>query len=439
MMNNRESAISIFLAGIRGVMPDRIIGDLVSLRGDTLKVGYQEYNLRKPGNLWIIGAGKASAAMAHYMESIIGDRVNGGHVITKYGCYCKLKKIKVTEAGHPVPDENSFNATSDIIRIADEAGENDLVICLWSGGGSALLADYPETSSVEEIKSLNEILVNSGADIREMNSVRKHFSRVKGGQLARHIYPAGFINIILSDVIGDHFDVIASGPSVPDNSTFADALAVIKKYNLAGQVPSGLLLYLNQGTNGMRPETPKADDPVFAKSISLLAGSNKSALQAARAEAEKMGFPVYIITDKLNGDTNDACSFVINTINDYRSNTSLTKPLCLLFGGETTVKVAGDGSGGRNQHLALASALRLQNIPGVTLLSAGTDGNDGNTDMAGSVVDSETLHDALSMNIDPEKYFNNFDSYNFFRNAGGHVFTGPTLTNVMDIVIVIIE
>ncbi len=435
----RKSAELILLAGIKGVMPDRIIGDLVSVKGGALKIGYHEFDLKQFENIRIIGAGKASAAMAHYVESILGDRISGGHIITKYGCYCKLLKISVTEAGHPVPDENSFRATGEILKIADEAGDKDLVICIWSGGGSSLLADYPETSTAEEIQILNDLLVRSGADIGEMNSVRKHLSKVKGGQLARHIYPARSINIILSDVIGDPFDVIASGPAVPDNSTFADALAVLDKYNLTGQVPSGLVQYLSQGINGMRPETPKTGDAVFTRVTSVLAGNNRSALHAAQTEAEKRGFSSFIITDRLMGETVSACSFLIDTINNYRNDISHKKPLCLLFGGETTVKVAGGGTGGRNQHLALSAAISIRDIPGITLLSAGTDGNDGNTEMAGAVVDSETVHDALSMNIAPERYLNNFDSYNFFRNAGGHVFTGPTLTNVMDMTVVIIE
>ncbi len=313
------------------------------------------------------------------------------------------------------------------------------MICLWSGGGSSLLADCPETSSPEGIQVLNNLLVKSGADIKEMNSVRKHLSKVKGGQLARHISPARSISLILSDVIGDPFDVVSSGPTVPDNSTFADALNVLEKYNLLDQVPQGLSEYLREGTGGMRPETPKTGDPAFTDSVSILAGNNKQALVAAKAEAEKQGLSTFIITSELMGDTGQACSFIIDSIHNYRNNSSLRKPLCLIFGGETTVRVSGTGRGGRNQHLALEATLRLKDIGGITFLSAGTDGNDGNTEMAGAVVDSETFHYAQSMNADPEKYLGEFDSYLFFKNTGGHVFTGPTLTNVMDIAIAIIE
>lgn len=438
-MNNREIAEHIFLAGIKGVLPGKLINDLISLRGSLLKIGYVSYDLAKTGSIYVMGAGKASAAMAHYLESVLGNRIAQGYIVTKYGYSCKLKYIKVAEAGHPIPDSNSYSAAEEILQIADKAGENDLVICLWSGGGSSLLADYPESSSPEEIALLNEKLVKCGADIREMNAVRKHLSKVKGGQLAKHIWPASSVSIILSDVIGDPPDIIASGPTVPDNSTFSDALGVIEKYQLVTGIPQILLNYLNEGMQLRRPETPKRGDAVFSKSVTFLAGSNKTALQAAKDEADKLGFTTFVITDSLTGDTENACSLIINEINNYKNNSSLQKPICLLFGGETTVRVTGNGVGGRNQHLALYTALRLQEIPGITFLSAGTDGNDGDTDAAGAVVDSDTIHEALAIDIEPEMYLSNFDSYHFFKSFGGHIRTGPTMTNVMDLIVVLIN
>lgn len=437
-MNKRETARHIFLEAVRGVLPGRITSELVTLRGNLLKIGYLNYDLERTGDIWIIGAGKASAAMAHYVENILGERISGGHIITKYGHLCMLRKVKVTEAGHPVPDENSFSATRDIIRIADNAAENDLVICLWSGGGSSLLADYPENSSPEDIGYLNGMLVKSGADIREINTVRKHLSGVKGGFLARHIHPASYVNILLSDVPGDHADIIASGPAVPDSSTFSDALNVLEKYQMKSHISEALLNYLYEGLNGNRPETPKPGDPVFAGSASILAGNNRTALLAAAKEAGKLGYTTFIVNDNLTGDTEDVCNQVIESINKYMNDNTLTRPICLLSGGETTVTVTGDKPGGRNQHLALLLARRLAGIPGVTFLSAGTDGNDGNTDMAGAVVDSGTLADADAM-IMAETYLKEFDAYSFFRSAGGHIHTGPTLTNVMDIVVVLIS
>ncbi len=439
MNSHSRTAERIFLAGVRGVLPSRLIGDLFSVKGSRLKIGYQDYNMDKFRNIYVIGAGKASASMGHYVESVLGRRITGGHIITKYGSYCKLKNIEVTEAGHPVPDQNSFRATEEVLRIADKASADDLVICLFSGGGSSLLADYPENSSPEEMFRLNELLVNCGADINKINIVRKHLSKVKGGHMAKRIRPASFVTILLSDVPGDRADSIASGPTVPDNSTFADAIKVIEDYHLRDRIPHGLLNYLNEGIHGIREETPKSGDPVFDGSRIFFAGTNKIALQASKAEAEKLGFQTFILTDQLFGDPEGACGWFREMIYKYKNDNSLQKPVCLLFGGELTIRVTGKGAGGRNQHLALTAAMRLSGIPGIIFLSAGTDGNDGNTDMAGAVIDTDTMHDALSRNIDPEKYLRNFDSYNFFKSAGGHIYTGPTFTNVMDIVVILIE
>ncbi|MFH0843532.1 MAG: glycerate kinase [Bacteroidota bacterium] len=438
-MNSHETARKIFLAGVKGVLPGKLIGDLISLKGSQLKIGYQGYDLDKYNNIYVIGAGKASASMGHYVEIILGKRISDGHIITKYGSYVKLKKIRVTEAGHPVPDHNSFMATEDVLRIADKASENDLVICLFSGGGSSLLTDFPESASHEDMILLNDLLVKCGADIIKINAVRKHLSEIKGGQLARRIAPAEFVTILISDVPGDRIDCIASGPTVPDDSTFVDAVKVLEEYHLQNQVPERLVNYLREGIQGMREETPKPGDTLFARSHTFIAGSNRIALQAAKAEAEKSGYTAFILTDQLFGDPEGACRWFREMIYRYRNDGAIPKPVCLLFGGELTLKVSGNGEGGRNQHLALTAALRLSDIPGFTFLSAGTDGNDGNTDMAGAVVDSETVHNALSENIDPEKYLREFDSYNFFKSAGGHIFTGPTFTNVMDIVVLLIE
>lgn len=438
-MNNQNNARQIFLAGVKGVLPGKLINDLISLKGSILKIGYRSYDLTQIQNVYVIGAGKASAAMAHYLESVLKGRITKGYVVTKYGHACSLRYITVSEACHPVPDANSYKAAEEILKITGAAGENDLVICLWSGGGSSLLADHPENSSQEEMANLNDLLVRCGADIAEINAVRKHLSKVKGGMLATHIAPASFVNILLSDVIGDPPDIIASGPAVPDNSTFSDAIAIIEKYNLAEVLPNTLVSYLREGVNGLHPETPKPGADVFKKSALFFAGSNKTALQCARTEAEIRGFETFIITDSLRGDTETACTYIINEIKNRRAENDLQKPVCLLFGGETTVKVTGEGAGGRNQHLALYIAFHIKDIPGTTFLSAGTDGNDGNTDSAGAVVDSDTIRKARENNTDPETYLKNFDSYNFFKTAGGLILTGPTLTNVMDLMITLID
>ncbi len=438
-MDNRETGRRILLAGIEGVLPGKLIRDLVSLRGPVLKIGYCSYNIEELNRIFVVGAGKASAAMAHYLESKAGRRISGGYVVTKHGHLCTLKYITVAEAGHPVPDSGSYEAAREILRTVSEAKERDLVISLWSGGGSALMSDHPENSSPDEMAVLNDVLVRSGADISEINAVRKHLSGIKGGQLIRKIRPADSVTILLSDVIGDPPGIIASGPTVPDESTFADAMNVIDRYQLTDRLPSSLVSYIREGVQGLRPETPKPGDGIFSGSSVFIAGNNRTALWSAKKEAVRQGFDTYIITDSLSGDTAEAFSLIAGKTEDFRSRDDLQKPVCLLFGGETTVRVEGSGKGGRNQHLALYAALNLKDMPGITFVAAGTDGNDGDTDAAGAVVDSDTVRQSLENNIDPEAYLRNFDSYNFFRQTGGHIKTGPTLTNVMDLVIVLID
>jgi glycerate 2-kinase len=437
-MNQREIAEQIFLAGVESVLPDRLITREMSIKDNCLIIGHLNFCIEAVDKIFVIGAGKASAMMASEVEKIIGNRISEGHIAVKYGHSCKLKYIKVSEAGHPVPDSNGFKATESILKIADKAKANDLVICLLSGGGSALLPDFPSDSSSEEMILVNDLLINSGACIKEINAVRKHLSIIKGGQLARAVYPATLVSLILSDVPGDPLDVIASGPTTPDPTTFKQALDVLDMYNLTALVPAGILNYLNGGATGNRPETPKPGDPVFEKVHNLLIGTNRLALETAKQKAFEFNINAVILDDQLQGDTSTIAEYIVETSLKFKSDKHEIKPVCLLFGGETTVKMTGKGLGGRNQHLAILCAMMLQNTPGITILCAGTDGTDGPTDASGAVVDSNTLTFAISKNIDPAKYLREFDSYHFFKKAGGHIITGPTMTNVMDIIVVLI-
>jgi glycerate 2-kinase len=438
-MDYRKIAEQIFMAGVNRVTPDRLIHNLMTLNETALNIGDHKFVLKKTSNIYIIGAGKATAEMARATEDILGSRITGGHIVVKYGHSCSLKYITVTEAGHPVPDKNGFMATGEILKIADKASEDDLVICLLSGGGSALLADFPEGSSPDEMIYLNNLLVKSGATIQEMNVIRKHLSKVKGGGLARTLCPSTIVSLILSDVLGDPLDAIASGPTVPDPSTFSESLAIIYRYKIEASVPSAIMNYLKDGVNGKQPETPKPGDPIFNKSHNILIGNNKMALEAARGEALRLCLEATIIDNNFQGDTAKASENVVGTALSFKRHKRSSKPACLLFGGETTLKVTGSGLGGRNQHFALSAAILLRNKPGITILSAGTDGTDGPTDSAGAIVDSDTCNHALLVNADPEKYLREFDSYNFFRITGGHIITSPTRTNVMDIIVVIVE
>lgn len=438
-MNYRTIAEQIFLAGVESVLPERLISNVMSIEENCLKIGQLSYELGSFEKIYVIGAGKASASMAEEVEKILKWRIAGGHIVVKYGYSCKLKYIKVTEAGHPLPDERGFKAAGEILEIARKANRNDLVICLLSGGGSSLLADIFEGGSYEDMIRLNDILVNSSASISEINAVRKHLSQVKGGQLARVVYPAVLVNLILSDVPGDALDLIASGPTVPDTTTYQQALRVLTNYGLTELVPEGIINFLNEGITGKRTETPKSGDPVFDKTYNMLVGSNGLALEAAKRKALEYNINSVIIDDQLQGDVSSVSEYIVETALKFKNNEFEVKPVCLLFGGETTVRLMGKGAGGRNQHLALLSALLLQDKPGITILSAGTDGNDGSTDVAGAVVDSDTVTEALLKNIDPEKFLLEFDSFHFFKKAGGHVVTGPTMTNVMDLIVVLIK
>jgi len=438
-MNHRTVAEQIFLAGIDSVLPERLINKEMVLKDECLVIGHLNFSLEAIEKIYVIGAGKASAMMGAEVEKILGNRITEGNIVVKYGHSCKLKYIKVSEAGHPVPDSNGFNATKAILNIAEKADINDLVICLLSGGGSSLLPDYPEGSSYDDMIAVNDLLINSGACIQEINSVRKHLSLVKGGQLARAVYPATLVSLILSDVAGDPLDVIASGPTAPDPTTFQQALNVLEKFNILPSIPDGILKYLMDGVTGIRPETPKSSDPVFEKTFNLLIGTNRLALEAAKQKALEFNINPVIIDDQLQGDIGSVVEYIVETALKFQDDKSEIKPVCLLFGGETTVKMTGKGKGGRNQHLALLSAILLQNHPGITILSSGTDGTDGPTDVAGAVVDSDTVPVALSKNIDPKKYLRDFDSYHFFKKTDGHIITGPTMTNVMDIIVVIVE
>ena len=438
-MNNREIAEQIFLAGIDSVLPAKLIARVMAIKDNCLSIGNMNFSLETIEHIYVIGAGKASALMAAEVEKILGDRICEGHIVVKYGHSCKLKHIKVTEAGHPVPDYDGFKAAAKIMTIAQDANVNDLVICLLSGGGSSLLPDFPDGSSPEDMIKAYNLLIDSGACIQEINAVRKHISAIKGGQLARAVFPATLVSLILSDVPGDHLDVIASGPTTPDPTTFHQALAVLDKFNLTALFPESILEHLNEGADGIRPETPKSADTVFEKTYNILIGNNRLALEAAQRKTFEFNINPVIIDDQLQGDTSTIAEYVVETSLKFKGDKNEVKPVCLLFGGETTVKMTGKGAGGRNQHFALSCALLLQNNPDITILSAGTDGTDGTTGAAGAVVDSDTLPDALSKNIDPVKYLREFDSYHFFKKAGGQIITGPTMTNVMDIIVIIIR
>jgi len=437
-MDNRQNAIEIFLAAVESVKPGNLIKSYVSLNNNILQIEKIAFDLTSVKNIYVVGAGKASAAMAQTIESILGSRISAGHIITKYDHSVPLKFIETTEAGHPVPDDNGIKGTKHIVSIVKKAEKDDLVICLISGGGSSLLADVPEGCTLEDLKKVNSLLLKSGANITEMNCIRKHLSNVKGGQLSRAASPARVVCLILSDVIGDPLDVIASGPTAPDPSTFEEAISIIRKYNIENELPEQIYRVLQEGIEKKRQETLKDSDEILRLTNNLIIGTNLLALKTAKERAESLGYESQIVTNKLEGDVSDVANYIFEVAKGVKEKMN-NKKICLLFAGEPTVKVKGNGLGGRNQHLALIAARLLKDSPGITFLSGGTDGTDGPTDATGAVVDSFTSENSSNLHLDMEQYINNCDSYNFFKQAGGLIITGPTQTNVMDLMVALID
>ncbi|MEW6713621.1 MAG: glycerate kinase [Nitrospirota bacterium] len=443
---NRESAYEIFYASLKAVDP---FGSVKSY-ADRIHSVYRGGNFSR---LIVIALGKAACPMAEAIEDSLGEIIDSGILITKYG-HCNssitplekrgkrgFSKIKIFEAGHPFPDENGVKGTDEIINLLKETDEHTLVVCLISGGGSALLVSPYEGITLNEKQAITQLLLNAGADITELNTIRKHLSKVKGGRLTEITYPSKIISLILSDVIGDKLDVIASGPTSPDTTTYADALKVLEKYGLIEKTPKIIIEVLRKGAKSLIPETPKEGDKIFNNVENIIIGSNRIALDAAKKKAEELGFNTEIISSDLAGEARYVGKWLAEEVRKCGSAEvqKNKKPLCLISGGETTVTVKGNGLGGRNMELALAFAMEIEGIDGVTLLSAGTDGTDGRTDAAGAIVNGETVKKAKAAGLDPVKYLANNDSYNFFKKIDDLFITGPTGTNVMDIQIVIIE
>ncbi len=437
-MGNRDKAIEIFLSGVEAVKPDKLMSQFLSINDKTFQIGDLELDTEKYGHIYVIGFGKASASMAKSVEEILVGKITAGHVITKYHHSLPLKTIKITEAGHPIPDDKGIKGTKEIIYILNKAGESDLVICLISGGGSSLLVDVPDGSNLEELKIANNCLINSGADIHEINCVRKQLSEAKGGGLAKIAFPATLVSLIMSDVIGDNIGSIASGPTIADQTTVKDAIRIIEKYKLIDQIPGNLLKYLYQKLNNPGNSHSPEGVGLFSKTKNILIGNNTTALDHAKEKAEWYGYITEIISNSLQGDIRQIANYILRVARQAKNEKPNNK-ICFLFGGEPTVQIAGNGSGGRNQHLALLVANQLEDNEEITFLSAGTDGTDGITQAAGAVVDSNTINDAQSMGLSIDEYLSEFNSHNFFKQAGGIVNTGPTFTNVMDLMMVLIN
>ena len=435
----RAHARSIFVAGIESADPFAAVARVVRLRDDRLYVGDRTYGLSAVDSICLAGCGKAAARMALAVQTLLGERLAGGVIVVKRGYELPIERIKVIEAEHPIPDEAGVDGARQVMELARRCGKKDLLFFLVSGGGSALLP-YPAAGlSLEDKRRTTEVLLRSGAKIQELNAVRKHISQIKGGRLARAAIPATLISLILSDVNNDSLEDIASGPTVPDPTTYGDCLRIIKHYGVERLIPPTVIRFLERGANGEIAETPKPADRIFHRVQNTVVGSNRLALAAAQHRAEVLGYHTRVVSRNLEGESRVVAKSHAALIKEFhRTKTAACLPMCLLSGGETTVKVLGNGLGGRNQEFSLAAAIEIDGLDGVVVLSGGTDGTDGPTDAAGGIVDGSTIDKGRTRNLDAMAFLGQNDSYHFLQATDDLLVTGPTLTNVMDLQITLI-
>ena len=435
----RADARAAFDAALEAADPRVSIRKAVRVEGRTLRVGGATYDLDAFSRVLVVGAGKASAQMASAVEGILGDRVSGGLINTKYDHGVPLRRVEVNECGHPVPDEAGVSGTERIVRMLAGADERTLVLCLVSGGGSALMPAPADGVTFAEKQETTRQLLACGATINELNAVRKHLSKVKGGQLARIAFPAAIVSLILSDVIGDPLDVIASGPTAPDESTFGHCLDLLRKYELEDRIPKGVLSRLRDGAAGKVQETPKPGESALSRRQNLIVGSNRLAVAAAREKAAALGYRTLMLSTRVQGEAREVAKVFAAIGKEIRATGEpISAPACVICGGETTVTLRGEGKGGRNQEIALSAAMEVEGWPGLVIFSGGTDGTDGPTDAAGAVADGETAARARGMGLSAVDFLRENDSYHFFERLGDLVMTGPTGTNVMDVALIMV-
>jgi hydroxypyruvate reductase len=432
---------SVLIAALEAVDPLRAVRSALRREGSLLRMGGEEFDLDAFEHVWVVGAGKAGAPMAQAVEEVMSDRVAGGVVVVKYGHAAPTQLVEVREAGHPVPDAAGLLAGEEVLALAHRAGAKDLVICLLSGGGSALLEALPDGMVLEDLKQVTSLLLASGATINEMNCVRKHLSLIKGGLLARAVAPAQLVTLVLSDVVGSPLDVIASGPTVADASTWEDAWAVVERYALVERLPEAVRLRLATGRLGGMEDTPKQGNGALAQSLTMIVGDNSVAAEAAKRSAEEQGFSSLIVTTFMEGEAREAARFAVAVAREVQAHDRpVPQPACVIFGGETTVTLGEkSGKGGRNQELAVAAAALLEGTAGITLVALATDGSDGPTDSAGGIVDGSTVAQARDAGVSVRSALEKHDAYPFLSAAGGLLVTGPTRTNVNDLVFVFVE
>ena len=440
----RSDAKEIFENCLTAVDPYMAVKRFVHVQEDRLVIGIEggpetELDLAEFDRISLVGAGKATAPMAGAIEELFGERIWKGLINVKYGFTQELAFTEITEAGHPVPDENGVKGTGAVLDFLQSAGQKDLIFSLISGGGSALLPFPVENITLSDKQEITRELLACGASIDEINAVRKHMSSSKGGQMARTAFPATIVNLMLSDVVGDKMDVIASGPFVPDRATFKDVWGIFNKYNLKN-IPPAIHEHMKAGLDGQISETPKKNDKIFDRVFNFIVGSNILALEAAGETAKTLGYETLILSSMVEGETKEVARVHSAMAKEIvKTGRPIPAPACIISGGETTVTIRGDGLGGRNQEFCLAACMDLVDLPPrVVILSGGTDGNDGPTDAAGALADPLTVTRGKDAGMEAAEFLNNNDAYHFFEKTGDLLMTGPTNTNVMDVRLVLV-
>ncbi|MEN9938559.1 MAG: hypothetical protein RLZZ387_5138 [Chloroflexota bacterium] len=451
-----EAVTRVLAAALAAVEPGAAVRRFLRLEGDALHVGDHSYDLARTDRVLLLAVGKAAAPMAAAAADVLGDRLSAGLVVTKHDRATltsgdglptggepppavggQRSAVEVIAGGHPIPDARSAEAGQRAAQLLAAAGERDLVLLLVSGGGSALLTLPVPGVALDDMQGLTRQLLASGASINEINTLRKHLDQVKGGGLARLAHPAALAALVLSDVVGNPLDVIASGPAVPDTTTFADAWGVLTRYGLEASAPAAILAHLRRGLAGEVPDTPKPGDPAMRGVAHVLVGSNALAAEAAMAAARAEGFGTLLLTTHLQGEAREAGRVLAAVAHEVAASGSpIPRPACIVAGGETTVTLRGNGRGGRNQELALGALADLAGLEGAVLVALATDGDDGPTDAAGAVVTGESLARARALGLDPAAHLARNDSYPLFAALGDLLLPGPTQTNVNDLAFV---
>jgi len=435
----RELAITALNAALEAVDPKSIIHSQIKLEGNTLKIADFSFNLDKFKNIFVVGGGKASGCMAEALEELLGERIKEGIINVPYVCPSQTRRINLQRASHPIPNISGVKGATKMLNLVSQTEKNDLIICLLSGGGSSLMPQPCSGVSLQDKRKVTDALLKSGATINEINTVRKHISSFKGGWLAKRAYPATVVNLILSDVVGDPLDSIASGPTVPDPTTFQDAIEILKIYGLWSKIPSAVRRVLLNGQKGLISETPKPGDKVFTRVHNIVIGNNRTASLAAYNSLKKAGLNALFLSSCLEGQARDVGTMFASMAKEIvTSGNPVPKPAGIVAGGETTVTVVGKGKGGRNQEIVLGTALKMGDTDGMVIASISTDGVDGPTDAAGAIADRKTILRSKELGLNPRKFLEENDSYTFFSKLGDLIHTGPTGTNVNDVSVIVV-